>query len=91
MAFTLKNLTTLDGGVPKPTAGTGSIPIFQYATNDTKANLVAANYWDAAAAWLPVGSFILASLDLDGTPGAAALVVTANTGSAVTVGYVAVA
>lgn len=91
MAFTLKTFTNIDGGAPKPTAGSGSIPVFHYTTNDTKANLVAANYWDAAAAWLPVGSLIFASLDLDGTPGAAALVVTANTGSAVTVDYVDVA
>lgn len=91
MAFDLKQLVGPLTGAPKPTAGSGSIPIFHYATNDTKANLVAANYWDAGAAWLPVGAFILASLDLDGTPGGAALIVTANTGTAVTVGYVAVA
>ncbi len=61
------------------------------ATNDTAALVEAANYFDALAAIMPVGSQIFASLDLDGTPVMKHYMVTANTGSAVTVAIQTVA
>lgn len=48
-----------------------------YATNDTLANLVAANYFDSAYKQFAVGDLILCALDLDGTPATQLLAVTA--------------
>lgn len=56
-----------------------------YHTNDDAATVEAADYFNDLASDVVVGDIILAGLDLDGTPAGRAYLVTANTGSAVTV------
>lgn len=46
----------------------GAVSQFGYATNDTKATVEGANYFDGAADRLRAGDVIMVSGDLDGTP-----------------------
>jgi hypothetical protein len=65
---------------------TGVIPVLAaLATTEAPAAVEAANYFDSAAARLPKGSIIMAAMVLGGTPVMRNYIVTANTGSAVTV------
>lgn len=79
----------INEGVAYSPAGTGlgvkNICLWHYATNDAAAAVEAAGFFNSMANDLPVGSIIFASLDLDGTPTAKQYVVTANTGTVVTV------
>jgi hypothetical protein len=55
-----------------------------YYTNDTLAVVAGADYFNAAAEKLPLGSTIRAVADLDGTPATQTYLVSANDGSTVT-------
>ena len=57
---------------------------FLYTTNDTKATIEGAGYFNAAVAVLKKGAVIQAAGDLDGTPFHTSYVVSGNDGSAVT-------
>lgn len=70
MAFAAAGMTPISNG---PSA------VFHYQTNDTLATVVGANYFDDYAAWIPVGSIIHVSADLDGTPAMESYIVSANT------------
>lgn len=59
--------------------------VFYYATTDAKATVQAAGYFNSAAALLKVGDLINATFGVGGTIGFMSYIVTANTGSAVTV------
>jgi hypothetical protein len=65
MPFTLDSLTRTSRGARAP-GGSGRVPgMFSYTTNDPHTDLVAANYWNAGAAHLSVGSTIFAAVDID--------------------------
>lgn len=85
MAYSANGLFRFSNGCILGT-GPGSVKgLCHYVTNDTAGTVEAAGYFNAAAGFLPVGSIIFASLDLDGTPAFKAYMVTANTGSVVTI------
>lgn len=64
--------------------GVGRNQHFYYATDDTKATVEGAGYFNAAVAALPKGSIIQVAGDIDGTPFHTSYIVSANDGSAVT-------
>lgn len=85
MAFDQKGLARVQstGSVG---VGAGSVKsVCHYATNDDAAAVQAAGYFDPAAGILVVGDVIIASLDLDGAPALKIYMVTANTGTVVTI------
>lgn len=87
MAFTPKSLrvefgTGVQGASP---SGAGFYRQASYITDDAPATVEAANYFNAAAKRLPVGTVIDAVMGLGGTIELKRYVVSANTGSAVTV------
>lgn len=57
--------------------------MWHYTTVD--ASVLTAGYFDGAADMLRVNDLIIANLDTDGTPDTKFYIVTANTGSAVTI------
>lgn len=71
------------------TYGTGTsakqLQDWRLATKADNAAVIAAGYFDTLAPVMQVGELIFASIDLDGTPAGKVYMVTANTGSAVTV------
>jgi hypothetical protein len=84
MAFALENMRRIAIG---GTISKSSPPVQHHSavTNDTLATALGANYFDLAVAQLPKGSTIELVYDLDGTPGVAKLLVSANSGTVVTV------
>lgn len=85
MAFTPKSFSGNLG------AGSLSQILYVYKTADTKAATIASGYFNSLAKKLKVGDIILATTDTGGTPAAYALYVATNSGTVVTVGFVAVA
>lgn len=66
--------------------GDGSVTSnWAYDTNDNAATVEAANYFNAAASVLSKGDVIEAVMVRSGTPVGKTFIVTANTGSAVTI------
>lgn len=63
--------------------GVGRALNFLYATDDTKAVIQGAGYFNAASAVLKVGSIINVAGDLDGTPFHTSYVVSSNSGGVV--------
>ncbi|WP_336800487.1 hypothetical protein [Kaistia sp. MMO-174] len=85
MAFDLKGLRrAVLGGTVGSGAGSQR-SIYHYATNDDAATVETAGYFNGLASDLVVGDVIMASLDLDGTPVFKNYMVTANTGTVVTI------
>lgn len=82
-AFVLSGLRrAAHGGV----LATGSpAGLWHYMTNDDGATVIAANYFNGAAAYLGKGDVIIGSLDIDGTPTLKNFIVTSNDGSTVAV------
>jgi len=74
------------------TYGSGSsakqLQDWRLASNDDAATVIAANYFNPLAGIMQVGEMIDASLDLDGTPVGKKYMVTANTGTVVTIAAV---
>lgn len=64
---------------------------WRLATNDDAAAVQTAGFFNPLAGVMKVGERIFASLDLDGTPQAKDYIVTANTGTVVTVAIQTVA
>jgi len=60
-----------------------SFTLWHYTTVD--ADVSVGGYFDSAAAMLRVGDLMIVNIDTDGTPSTKFYIVTANTGSAVTV------
>lgn len=75
MAFILNNLTGI-----RPFGGQ---MMYGYATNDTKAGIETAGYFNNASSYLQVGDIIVVSGDIDGTPFHASYIVSSNTGGVV--------
>lgn len=68
------------------TSGSGANPsIWTYVTADAHATVAAANYFNSQAAFMQVGDLIDAITGFGGTPVNRRYVVTANTGSVVTI------
>lgn len=68
------------------TSGSAANPsIWTYVTTDTHATVIAANYFNPQASFMQVGDVIIAVSSFGGTPVVRLLVVTANTGTVVTV------
>lgn len=66
--------------------GAGSVKsVLHYATNDDAAAVQATGYFNDAAGLLALGDVVFASLDLDSTPALKNYIVSANTGSVVTI------
>ncbi len=86
MAHSPENLTVEPGSA---IAGAGSGLVLHEAylvTTDTAATVEAANYLNASAARLPKGTMISAVMDIGGaTPKLKNYIVTANTGTVVTI------
>jgi hypothetical protein len=57
--------------------------LWHYTTTDTA--VTGAGYFNSAAAMLRVGDLLVVNIDTDGTPSTKFYIVTANTGSAVTI------
>ena len=75
MAFVTKDLSVL--------AYANNFTLWHYTTID--AAVTNGGYFNAAAAMLRVNDLIIVNLDTDGTPSTVFYIVTANTGTAVTV------
>jgi hypothetical protein len=85
MAFDQKGLSRIQSTGSVGT-GAGSVKsVLHYATNDDASAVQTSGYFNSAAKILALGDVIIASLDLDGTPVLKNYMVTANTGSAVTI------
>lgn len=85
MAFVLQGLHRFaNGGIIG--SGEGSVKgLFDYQTTDTAAGLETGGYFNLAAGLLPVGSKIFASVEVGGATKMKTYVVTANTGTVVTI------
>ncbi len=75
MAFASKDLSVL--------AYANNFTLWHYTTFDS--SVVTAGYFNSAASMLRVNDLIITNLDTDGIPSTVFYIVTANTGSAVTV------
>lgn len=75
MAFLSKDLSVL--------AYANSFTLWHYTTFDS--SVITAGYFNNAASMLRVNDLIIVNLDTDGTPSTVFYVVSANTGSVVTV------
>lgn len=75
MAFTASELSVL--------AYANNFTLWHYVTTDD--DVTTAGYFDKAADMLRVNDLLIANVDTDGTPATTFYVVTANTGSAVTI------
>lgn len=87
MSFDPKALQMLPGSGAYG-SGSGLSKVFRearYITADAVATVLGANYFDAAASRLPKNTVVVALCVANGTPVVKTLVVTANTGTAVTV------
>ncbi len=75
MSFTSSDLSVL--------AYANNFTLWHYATVDSA--VTGAGYFNSAAGMLRVNDLIIANIDTDGTPATKFYIVTANTGSSVTV------
>lgn len=75
MSYTSSDLSVL--------AYANNFTLWHYTTVD--AAVTGGGYFNSAAAMLRVGDLIVVNIDTDGTPSTKFYIVTANTGSAVTV------
>jgi hypothetical protein len=85
MAFDAKGICRMSIGGAVGTGPTSVKSIYHYGTNDTAAQVETAGYFSTWVSQLVVGDIIFASLDLDGTPAFKSYMVTANSGTAVTI------
>lgn len=75
MAFASKDLSVL--------AYANNFTLWHYTTIDS--SVITVGYFNSAASMLRVNDLMIVNLDTDGTPSTVFYIVTANTGSAVTV------
>lgn len=75
MAFASKDLSVL--------AYANNFTLWHYTTPDS--SVVTSGYFNSAASMLRVNDLMIVNLDTDGTPSTVFYIITANTGSAVTV------
>lgn len=77
MAFTASNLSVL--------AYANNFTLWHYTTVDNTATIEGAGYFNSAVDMLRVGDLMIINIDTDGTPATKLYIVTANSGSSVTV------
>lgn len=77
MALSINDLSVL--------AYANKFTMWHYTTVDTNLDVTTAGYFDGSADMLRVNDLIIANTDTDGTPDTTFYIVTANTGSAVTI------
>ncbi|MFN3826930.1 MAG: hypothetical protein ACK4NR_04820 [Micavibrio sp.] len=75
MAFKASDLSVL--------AYANNFTLWHYTTEDSA--VTAAGYFDKAADMMRVNDLVIANIDTDGTPSTKFYIVTANTGSSVTI------
>lgn len=85
MAFDLKGFRLQDYGGTIGIGNTSVVATAQYVTNDDRAAVEGTGYFNAVARQVPKGSVIHCSIDLDGTPELLTYLVSANTGTVVTI------
>lgn len=77
MAYIASDLSVL--------AYANNFTLWHYTTTDTAATIQGAGYFNSAASMVRVGDLIIINIDTDGTPSTKFYIVTANSGSSVTV------
>lgn len=77
-------LRRIDPGSPVGLSG-ASISLWHLATKETAAQVEGAGYLNAHVGALPLGTTIIAAMDVDGSPVAKIYIVTANDGTVVTI------
>lgn len=77
MAFTASNLSVL--------AYANNFTLWHYTSVDTALVIEGAGYFNSAVDMLRVNDLMIINIDTDGTPATKFYIVTANTGSSVTV------
>lgn len=77
MAFTASNLSVL--------AYANNFTLWHYTSTDTALTIEGAGYFNSAVDMLRVNDLMIINIDTDGTPATKFYIVTANTGSSVTV------
>lgn len=85
MAYAASGLRRMAYGGFLDTAGAAPVTYHSYVTNDTLAQIIAANYFDSAYQRLSVGDIVWAHVDMDGTPDVTMLRVTVSSSAGVTV------
>ena len=82
MAYDVKNIKRFAIGATQNSITAG---IWHYKSADAVATVETANYFNALAAELQIGDIIFASLVMGGSPVGRQYMVTANTGTVVTI------
>jgi hypothetical protein len=77
MALTASNLSVL--------AYANNFTLWHYTTTETSGTIEGAGYFNGAVDMLRVNDLMIINIDTDGTPSTKFYIVTANTGSSVTV------
>jgi hypothetical protein len=77
MALTASNLSVL--------AYANNFTLWHYTTTEAAATIEGAGYFNSAVDMLRVNDLMIINIDTDGTPATQFYIVTANTGSSVTV------
>lgn len=85
MALDLNGLAVLARGGATAAGRANIFSVYTYATADAPAAVETAAYFDGAASFLTKGDVIICSMTRGGTPVAKTYIVTANTGTAVTI------
>lgn len=85
MAYAAAGLNRFADGGAVGTAPGNRVGLYSYATADTLATVAAANYFNSAAAILKVGDIICVTAGIGGTPAMEHYIVSANTGTVVTI------
>ena len=88
MAYDVKGLKNFAVGAQPLVGGNQSGQshnLYHYSTPDAHATVLAANYFNSAAALLKVGDILFCTVASGGTPQARIYIVTANTGTVVTI------
>lgn len=85
MSYNASGLVHVQQGGATAAGTTKVLREWMYATDDAAATVEAANYFNAAAGVLTKGDIILASMVRSGTPVGKSYIVTANSGTVVTV------
>lgn len=85
MAFDKKGFRTVDFMFNPSGAAGANLGVHKYVTNDDRAAVETAGYFNSLAKLLKVGDHIDMTLDLDGAVARRNYIVTANTGTVVTI------
>ncbi len=85
MAFEIKGFRTVDYMSNPSGAAGANLGVHKYVTNDDRAAVETAGYFNALTSRVKVGDHIDMTLDLDGTPMRRNYIVSSNTGGVVAI------